>query len=69
MVHAISIYILFSHSRFPCGHIVCLLIFVITWFIFLPFFKAYDISLLKQEKIAEEQEAAQAKAMQASTAQ
>lgn len=49
--------------------IVCLLIFVITWFIFLPFFKAYDISLLKQEKIAEEQEAAQAKAMQASTAQ
>lgn len=49
--------------------IVCLLIFVITWFIFLPFFKAYDSSLLKQEKIAEEQEAAQVKAMQASTAQ
>ena len=49
--------------------IICALIFVITWFVFLPFFKAYDNSLVKQEKIAEEQEAAEAKAMQASPVQ
>ncbi|MGH2143862.1 PTS sugar transporter subunit IIC, partial [Enterococcus faecalis] len=30
--------------------VVCVLIFVITWLVFLPFFKAYDQSLLKQEK-------------------
>lgn len=30
--------------------IVCALIFVITWLIFLPFFKAYDHSLLKLEE-------------------
>ena len=29
--------------------IVCLLIFVMTWLVFLPFFKAYDNSLLKKE--------------------
>lgn len=29
--------------------IVCIVIFAITWVIFLPFFKAYDNSLLKQE--------------------
>lgn len=38
--------------------IICILIFVITWFVFLPFFKAYDNSLLKQEKLDENQEAA-----------
>ena len=29
--------------------VVCVLIFAITWLIFLPFFKAYDNSLVKQE--------------------
>lgn len=38
--------------------IICILIFVVTWFVFLPFFKAYDNSLLKQEKLDENQEAA-----------
>jgi PTS system cellobiose-specific IIC component len=32
--------------------IVCILIFVVTWIVFLPFFKAYDNSLIKQEKEA-----------------
>lgn len=30
--------------------ILCIFIFIITWFVFLPFFKAYDNSLLKKEK-------------------
>lgn len=30
--------------------ILCILIFIITWLVFLPFFKAYDNSLLKKEK-------------------
>lgn len=29
--------------------IVCILIFVVTWLVFLPFFKAYDNSLVKRE--------------------
>ncbi|BDX49358.1 PTS transporter subunit EIIC [Enterococcus faecalis] len=35
--------------------VVCVLIFVITWLVFLPFFKAYDQSLLKQEKEAQKE--------------
>lgn len=42
--------------------IVCLAIFVITWFIFLPFFKAYDNSLLKQEAEEAQKELEEAKA-------
>lgn len=30
--------------------IICILIFVLTWIIYLPFFRAYDNTLLKQEK-------------------
>lgn len=39
--------------------VVCALIFVITWLVFLPFFKAYDNSLVKQEaqEVLEEAEA------------
>ncbi|EIU1409213.1 PTS sugar transporter subunit IIC, partial [Listeria monocytogenes] len=33
------------------GVIACLAIIVITWLVYLPFFKAYDNSLLKQEKL------------------
>ncbi|MBP1046290.1 PTS sugar transporter subunit IIC [Enterococcus sp. BWM-S5] len=31
--------------------IVCILIFIVTWLVFLPFFKAYDNSLIKQEEL------------------
>lgn len=37
--------------------ILCILIFVITWFVFLPFFKAYDNSLLAQEAKEQSEEA------------
>lgn len=30
--------------------VICIIIFVITWLVFLPFFKAYDNSLVKREK-------------------
>ncbi|WP_321385007.1 PTS transporter subunit EIIC [uncultured Enterococcus sp.] len=31
--------------------IVCIVIFIVTWLVFLPFFKAYDNSLIKQEEL------------------
>lgn len=31
--------------------IVCILIFIVTWLVFLPFFKAYDNSLMKLEEL------------------
>lgn len=40
--------------------IVCILIFIVTWLVFLPFFKAYDNSLIKQEEL-EAMEEGQAK--------
>lgn len=42
--------------------IVCILIFIVTWLVFLPFFKAYDNSLIKQEEL-EAMEEGQAEAV------
>lgn len=50
MVHALSCNVLPCNTRFP-SVIACLAIIVITWLVYLPFFKAYDNSLLKQEKL------------------
>ncbi|MBL1223987.1 PTS sugar transporter subunit IIC [Enterococcus sp. BWR-S5] len=38
--------------------IVCIVIFIVTWLVFLPFFKAYDNSLIKQEELEAMEEGA-----------